>query len=276
MSVFVLSRRRRLPAIVVMRAFTSATVPLQPAYAATAHSKRITASTAMPTRSSPHWRIRYADDFTNRLNTSAWSVYTQPGSSNPTTAWYSSKHVRVNQGQLKILGYVDRKAKADGRVVTGGLGLWRLPQRYGKYEILVRMDRCQDVKYAWMLWPYNNQWPGGGEVDFAEDEGGNRAVTTATTLFAARGGQPAHFPQDHARPVGGFSSWHVLGVVWTPKSIRYTLDGHYWGKAKTSHLPKGPMVLVLQTEGKVRPKQVDLKGGSCNAHVGWVVQYSYR
>jgi beta-glucanase (GH16 family) len=238
---------------------------------------RITASTLMPSGNLAHWKLVYADDFLHSLNTtSAWSVYRKAPGSNPTTAWYARNHVRVSHGQLNIKGYVDRKAKRDGRVVTGGLGLWKLPQRYGKYEMLVRMDRCTDVKYAWMLWPFNDQWPRGGEIDFAEDEGGSRAVTTATTLYAGRQNQPKRLPQDYGRPAGGLSRWHTIGVVWTPTSIRYTMDGHYWGRPKTTHLPRGPMVLVLQTEGKVRPAQVSLKGGSCNAHVGWVVQYAYR
>jgi Glycosyl hydrolases family 16 len=262
-------------AIVVILALASAS---QPALgASSARAPRSTASTAMPSRNLSHWKIRYADDFRHSLDTrNAWAVYTKPGSSNPTTAWYARDHVRVSHGQLNIRGYVDRHAQPDGRVVTGGLGLWHLPQRYGKYEMLVRMDKCRDVKYAWMLWPYNNKWPSGGEVDFAEDEGGSRAVTTATTLYAGPKDQPRHLPQDYNRPAGGLSSWHVIGVVWTPTSIRYTMDGHYWGKPKTSHLPHGRMVLVMQTEGKVRPAKVDLNGSSCNAHIGWVVQYAYR
>ena len=233
-----------------------------------------TATTPMPTKNPKGWKSTYADNFNGPLNTgNAWSIYDTPGTSNPTTSWYATNHVLVGGGQLHINGYVDKAAQPDGRVVTGGLGLWKRPQKYGKWEMLVRMDPCTDVKYAWLLWPFSDKWPAGGEVDFAEDEGGDRALTTATLIYAAPDGSDTHLPQDYATPTPNFSAWHEIGLEWTPKSIRYTLDGQYWGTPKTTHLPPTPMVFVLQTEGKVPPSQVNLPGGSCNAQVGWVVQY---
>jgi len=240
------------------------------------HAAKVTAHTRMPRKNSKNWKIVYATQFTGKLNTrTAWSVYTRPGSSNPGTAWFSAKHVTVSHGQLHIKGYVDRAVKADGRVVTGGLGLWKRPERYGRYTMLVRMDACADVKYAWLLWPYDNKWPSGGEIDFAEDEGGNRRLTTASVNYAGAGGRVATLPQDYAAPKRPFSGWHVIGVDWTPHSIAYRIDGQYWGSVKHTHIPRTPMVFVLQTEGKARPGHVTLHG-QCNADIGWVVQYKYR
>ncbi len=233
------------------------------------------ASTAIPAGNLPGWRLVYADDFNAPLDTvNAWTTYHTPGLSNTSTAWYSPTHLVISGGNLNIQGYVDTAAAADGRVVTDGLGLYKIPQQYGKWEVLARMDSCPDVKYVWMLWPPTSKWPDDGEVDFAEDEGGNRATTTATVIYAGAGDQRAQLSQDTLSPTPNFSAWHVIGLEWTPTSIRYTLDGQYWGSVKSSHLPQNPMALVLQTEGKVAPNQVTLGGGSCNAQIGWVVQYA--
>jgi len=242
-------------------------------------ARKYVASLAMqaPAYSSRHWKLVYKDSFHKQLNTSsAWMVYNVGGSSNTGTEWFSNKQVTVSGGQLHIKGYVDRSVMPDGRIVTGGLGLWYRPMTYGKYEMMVRMQACTDVKYAWMLWPYSNRWPQDGEIDFAEDEGGNRKLTTASLSYAGSSGQRLTAPQDYATPAGGMSAWHVVGVEWTPTSVRYTMDGAHWGATKTTHIPRKPMVLVLQTEGMARPGHVQLPGGSCNADVAWVDQWAYR
>jgi beta-glucanase (GH16 family) len=82
---------------------------------------------------------------------------------------------------------------------------------------------------AWLLWPYSGKWPDDGEIDLAEDEGGDRAETTASLLFKNPAGQPDGLPQDRISPALDFSNWHTIGVEWTPTSVRYTLDGAYWG-----------------------------------------------
>jgi hypothetical protein len=244
------------------------------------NGKKISRHTAMPKGNLPKWRQVFADNFSGtKLNTkTAWSAYNRgaPGS-NPYTGWWMASHAVVHSGVLTLKGSVDRKASPSGRVVTAGVGLWKLPpQTYGKYEALVRMDKCTDVKYAWLLWPYSGQWPKGGEIDFAEDEGGNRATTTASLLYRNSAMQADALKKDYDSPQGGFSHWHVVGVEWTPKAVRYTIDGHYWGTTKTSHIPSKPMTFIMQTEGKAYPSQVNLGGSSCNAKVAWVTQYALR
>jgi hypothetical protein len=238
----------------------------------------VSASTAMPVGDLPGWKQVYADDFSgSTLDTyKAWSVYNggAPGS-NPTTGWWMASHAVVSNGMLNLRGYVDKAASPDGRVVTAGLGLWKLPaQTYGKYEILARIDKCAEVKYAWLLWPYSGKWPDDGEIDFAEDEGGDRTKTTASLLFKNALGQADALPKDYDYPTPDLSGWHRIGVEWTPTSVRYTMDGQYWGQPKTTHIPTTPMTLVLQTEGKYAPSAVTLGSSSCDAQIGWVTQYA--
>jgi beta-glucanase (GH16 family) len=231
----------------------------------------------MPVGNLPGWQQVYADDFSaTTLNTwTAWSVYNNgaPGS-NPNTGWWMASHAIVSNNMLTLRGAVDPAASPDGRVVTAGLGLWKLPaQTYGKYEILARIDQCPDVKYAWLLWPYSGKWPDDGEIDFAEDEGGSRTTTTASLLYKNALGLSDALPKDRISPTPDFSGWHRIGVEWTPTSVRYTLDGAYWGQPKTTEIPHNPMTLVLQTEGKLAPSAVTLGSGTCNAQIDWVVQY---
>ena len=111
--------------------------------------------------------------------------------SNPNTAWWSPSQVSVNNSMLTIHGTQDRSLAPDGRVVSAGLGLWKLPpQTYGKWEMLVRIDSCTEVKYAWLLWPYDGVWPDHGEIDFAEDDGGPRTSTVASVM-----GHSCHAPR---------------------------------------------------------------------------------
>jgi len=217
----------------------------------------------------------YADDFTgSRLNTSAWTQYTGAAPSNSATAFWSPSHVNVANGTLTIAGSVDRTADPAGRIVTDGIGLWHLPgQTYGKWEVLVRVDQCPQVKYAWMLWPSSNSWPAGGEVDFAEDHGGDRSGTLGSVIYAGAGGQAATLPQNHLTPSTSLSNWHVVGVEWTPGQIRYTVDGAVWASVTSAHVPTNPMTLVLQTESLAGAGSVPA-GFGCNAQLGWVVQYA--
>jgi hypothetical protein len=242
----------------------------------TAVDKKINANTPVPTNSSKHWKLAFTDSFTNGLKPNAWDVYNTPGSSNTSTADFAASHVTTSGGQLHIKGTVDKKVSPDGRVVTGGLGLWQRPQLYGNYSVLVRIKACTDVKYAFMLWPYSNKWPQDGEIDFAEDEGGNRTLSTASLNYAASNGSRLTAPQDYVSPANKLSGWHVLGVEWTPTSVAYKIDNRMFGKVHTTHVPKTPMVLVLQTEGMVSGSKVSLPGGSCNADVAWVAQWKYR
>jgi beta-glucanase (GH16 family) len=234
----------------------------------------------MPTGDLPDWRQVYADDFSGtQLNTrNAWSVYGNGVvSSNPTTAYWSPGHVSVGDSMLTINGSQDPSVSPDGRVVTAGLGLWKLPkQTYGKYEMLVRMDACPEVKYAWLLWPYDGQWPQHGEIDFAEDEGGSRTKSTASMLYKNALGKADALPKSYVTPTPSFASWHVVGVEWTPGGINYTLDGKSWGTISSDLVPSTAMTFVVQTESKVLPGLVPSTFTSCNAQIGWVVQYAMK
>lgn len=231
------------------------------------------AHTKLPRHDYKHWKLVFADNFTGHKLGSAWSVYGPTKvPSNPDTAYWSPKHAKVGNGTLTLKG---TRNGGKGRIVTAGMGLWGAkPLKYGKVKMLVRVAKCPEVKYAWLLWPYNGEWPSGGEIDFAEDEGGSRAGTTGSVTYASRDGAPAHLPQNYVASHRHFSDWHVVGVEWRRGSIKYTLDGRKWGARKSANIPRGPMVLALQTESLARPGSVPGSFSSCNAQIGWVAEWS--
>ena len=45
-----------------------------------------------------------------------------------------------------------------------------------------------------------------------------------------------------------FTKWHTIGVEWTPKLLKYTLDGKIWATVNGTFVPSIPMELDAQTQ----------------------------
>ena len=143
----------------------------------------------------------------------------------------------------------------------------RLPaMTYGRYSVRFRADAVPGYKTAWLLWPDDNVWPRGGEVDFPEGNLDDHIAAFAHFANPA-GGQDA-FPTSTT-----FTGWHTATVEWTPGSLVFILDGAVIGRS-TTQVPSAPMHWVLQTE-------TQLSGGappdSAAGHVqiDWVTAYTY-
>jgi hypothetical protein len=221
----------------------------------------------MPKGDLAGWRQVMAEDFTGSSLPSGWGAYTgQPGG-NP-GGWWDPSHVKVGDGRLTLAGYRD-----GAKWVTGGVMSWGpSTTTYGKYEVRFRMDKGHGVKYALLLWPQSERWPVDGEIDFAEDGGGNRSGTTATLHYGASNSTiQRHLSAD-------FSTWQTIGVEWTPGKLVYTLNGKPWSTLTGSMVPSTPMRLALQSEAgtcgdqwtpcpdATTPARVDLE-------VDWAVAY---
>jgi beta-glucanase (GH16 family) len=191
------------------------------------------------------WTQVYADDFSGTDLGAGWFKYSGAIPSMPGGTW-SPSQVQVTQGTLRLL-----TAKVDGQWTSGGvMNDVQAQTTYGKYLVRFRMDKANGVKYALLLWPASKQWPMDGEIDFAEDGGGDRSAATATVIWGQDG---ASREQIQRRVTSDFSSWHTVGVEWTPGQLVYTLDGAPWATVQTENVPSKPMDLALQTEA-----------GSCN------------
>ena len=183
----------------------------------------------------PRWTTSFVDDFTGTAPDPEWYLYSGKPASGPGGFW-SPSHVLVSGGELRL-----RTTYEGGQWVSGGLArTGPKPMTYGKIQVRFRMHAATGVSYALLLWPDIEKWP--PEIDFGEDGGGDRTVTTATLHHA-----PGNSIVQHQLS-GDFSTWHTIGVEWTPGRINYTLDGRPWAVDRGAIVPSIPMHLALQTQ----------------------------
>ena len=219
---------------------------------------------AMPVGDLRGWRQVLAEDFTSDRLPHGWGTYTGRPGGNP-NGWWQPSHVAVRGKDLHLVGDWH-----DGRFVTGGL-MSPLTSTYGKYEVRFKVSRAPGVAYVLLLWPADESWPVGGEIDFAEDGGGARSTTTATLHYGAANTQV----QRHLR--ADFTHFQTVGVEWTPGRLVYTLNGRPWATVSTPRVPSRAMRLALQLEAghgtswspaptRATPRTVDMV-------VDWVVAY---
>ena len=123
-----------------------------------------------------------------------------------------------------------------------------------------------------LLWPAdNNVWP--PEIDFYEDAGGSRSSYTASLHPGPNGNDCCVVRRVLTNAA---TQWHTYGVMWTPSSITYTIDGKVWGSVQQSDVsdpgqwPNISMNLDLQSQnlGSDQPS-----GSIETMTVAWVAEY---
>jgi Glycosyl hydrolases family 16 len=224
-------------------------------------------SIKMPVGNLPGWRQTFHEDFTGKFDKN-WYVYDgQPGGD--PGGWFSQDHVSQTDGMLVISG--SKENTPNGRLyATGGVGS-TFSQTYGRFMVRFRADAGFGVAYTLQLWPNDDSWP--PEVDFAEDNGRGRTMTSATQHY---GSADTHV---HAETHGDFSQWHVAEVVWQPGKLTYLIDGKKWATMANSHVPTVPMRLALQTQAWPCGRSWESCPNSTTPetvkfYVDWVVAYA--
>lgn len=203
---------------------------------------------AMPIGDKPGWRQVLADDFNGASLGTGWGKYSGNIPSMPGGVWDPAR-VEVADSRLKL----HAANRGDGTWTSGGAAQTGAAKRtFGKWEMRMRMTKGNGVKYAALLWPSNGTWPVDGEIDFAEDGGGDRSGTSATTHYAGPDGSGHYIVQRHIDV--DMSQWQNIGVEWTPGKIVYTLNGQPWANVTTppAAIPDGPMFFAIQTEANTR------------------------
>ena len=216
----------------------------------------------LPTALKGYHRV-YTNDFSGDALPPGWTVFTGvPGGDHQ--AHFAANHVVVHGGSLRLF-------------TTGGLGHWLSgglcqcgrPMAYGGFFVRSKITNAGPNEVE-LLWPANNQWP--PEIDFNES-GSRWAATAGTVHFGASPAQDQFIQQNF----GGIDlrRWHTWGVVWTPTSVSYTVDGYQWGTTLRTPgtIPHLPMTLDLQqrpecAQGEVCPDQHQ------SMFVDWVAEYS--
>ncbi len=178
----------------------------------------------------------YVTDFTGSTLPAQWDAYSgQPGGD--PGALFAPTHLTVSGGLLDINTFQD--SADNNEWVTGGTCLCNAAvQTYGAYFVRSRMTGPGPTGVE-LLWP-TGSWP--PEVDFNETYG----TTTGTSATL-------HYSASNLQIQDGLTidmtQWHTWGVIWTPTSITYTVDGTVWGTVtNTAAIPSGSMYLSLQSQ----------------------------
>jgi hypothetical protein len=200
----------------------------------------------------------YSTDFKGSTLPGGWDPYSgQPGGD--PGAQFSPSAITVEKGLLNI-----NALEQSGDWVTGGVCNCGVSFTYGAYFVRSRMTGAGPTGVE-LLWPDANEWP--PEIDFNETLGGTSS-TTATVHYTSSN-EIIHqtFNID-------MTQWHTWGVIWTPASITYTVDGRVWGsESNVASIPDTPMHLSLQSQTWCA------SGFACpttpeSMQVDWVAEYS--
>jgi hypothetical protein len=209
----------------------------------------------------PGYQLTYSTNFPGNKVPAAWIIYHGQPQSDP-GAQFGSAHVVVGGGMLRLNTW--RDPHYQDRWVTGGLCLCGKPQTYGAYFVRSRVTGggATDVQ---LLWPASNVWP--PEVDFNET-GGRTFATSATVHF----GPSNQIVQNELRI--NVLQWHTWGVIWTPSSLTYTVDGVAWASVSSrfAQIPDVPMHLALQQQTFCHFDRL-CPSAPVSMLVNWVVSY---
>ena len=228
------ARARRLGALagaaMAAGAMTAAAVAAPTAEAATA----TTAAAAFGWGAPIH-----AEEFTSGTAPSptSWYVYNSPG--------HNGQGLRAPQAWSVWAGNAIVHGDANG--TTGGMAArWSgADTTYGRWEVRMKTSANRDPKYhpVLILWPSNDDWPCGGEIDFSE---GTSADIRRTGFYYHYG---CTNKQTQVSIPNDTSIWHTYAVQWTRYGVTGYIDGRVWFQDyDTSHLPYGPMHLTMQLD----------------------------
>jgi beta-glucanase (GH16 family) len=186
------------------------------------------------------YKLTYSTDFSGSALPSGWNAYSgAPGASDPGSQWATS-HAVVSGGMLSLNAWQD--PAFGNEWVTGGTSQDGVSRSYGAYFVRSR-ETGGGPTLVELLWPTNNVWP--PEIDFNETQGLS-TFTTATNIWAVSNGTKS---QAESRLNIDMTQWNTFGVIWTPTSITYTVNGRVWGTfTNASEIPSTPMHLDLQQQ----------------------------
>jgi hypothetical protein len=215
----------------------------------------------LPPRALPGYVRIYCDDFLGPQIGPGWGKFSgQPGGD--PGAMFLPSHVWQIDGLLTINTYKD--SANGGNWATGGVCQCAYAQTYGVYLVRSEITGPGDDNDE-LLWPSQHVWP--PEVDFNE--------TGAST---SQTGSYVHYDSDNQQ-IGhqlnvNLTKWHTWGVIWTPTSVTFTIDGQVWSQVTSpSAIPNIPMTLDLQEETYCASGWA-CPSGPLSMRIDWVSEYA--
>jgi hypothetical protein len=205
----------------------------------------------------------YISDFmVNRLPR-GWNVFSGIPAGDP-GGQFSPHHILVAQGLLRLKVWQD--PKFNNRWITGGLCQCGRQMLYGAFFVRSRVTGA-GPNSAELLWPGSNVWP--PEIDFNENLS-HANLTTATLHWGP--GNNTNFDILHINML----NWHTWGVIWTPTSVTYVVDGHAWHvNNDPATIPNIPMDLNFE-QRTVCSKNFDCPTQPSALLVDWVEEYKHN
>jgi hypothetical protein len=134
-----------------------------------------------------------------------------------------AKNVKVAGGSLIITAIKEASGGAEyssARIKTQGL----YDFKYGTIEMKAKMPKGAGTWPAfWALGTAAVTWPANGEIDFMEYVGAKPLQTQSALHFPNNSGGNAPFKTTVI--ANADTEFHVYKTIWSPKSIRFFLDG---------------------------------------------------
>ena len=193
------------------------------------------------------------DDFSGSELHPSWGAYDSAGNSGEGVR--SPRQISLRNGVLRMTGTPDG--------TTAGMA-WRHPQKYGRWETRARFPAgCGCYHPVLILWPADDPWPAGGEIDYAEVFDGPRQELNFFLHYGADNRQL------HATRQVDMTRWHNFAVEWTPDHVTGYLDGEpYFHTNRRDVLPPGRMNQTIQLDWFPGPT-----AGGASLEVDWVAMY---
>jgi Glycosyl hydrolases family 16 len=204
------------------------------------------------------YRATYTTDFAGNSLPRGWGTFAGVPVGDDQSRWLPS-HVVVGGGMVRLVA----SKNSAGDWITGGIGQFGVGHTYGAYFVRSRVTGPGPDQNE-MLWPVAPVWP--PEVDFNE-----MGYTTSGTAWTVHYGTGSAFVQT-TRTVN-MELWHTWGLIWTPTSMTFTVDGHSWGVLTNYNvIPHQEMTLDVQQQVWCQPDLACPKRTSA-IQLDWVAEY---
>ena len=210
-----LSGRRSVPAFDVSRAVRSGcsghaavrdSVKLAPHGECRAVAPGSTSSGSGSTAAARYgWtKVVAREDFSGSSLPASLGAYDGPATGDGV---WSPDQIRVGGGVARLTGRPDGK--------TAGM-YWKGSRKYGRWEIRARFPAgCGCYTPLLILWPHDNDWPAGGEIDYAEVFNGDRREVHFNLHYGSADNVM------HTVKRVDMTRWRNFAVEWTPDHISW-------------------------------------------------------
>jgi len=208
--------------------------------------------------------VAFYDNFTSASALRPWGALTGRYANRtktyaPQLQWYTPKAVSVSGGHLNITASQHGKGYWSGRISTQS----SCNLLYGRIEARIWTPAGQGLWPAFWLEDQGDHH----EIDIMESLG------ERPTLFYS-GVHTASIWDVHSASGSFAGSWHVYGVLWRPRQVTFTIDGHpYCSRPEAIDSPLF-VVLDLAVGGWAGPPDASTIFPSA-MQVDWVKAYKF-